>query len=1129
MKHANPMLVAASILVPGSLTAAQNTQPFHDLTDNHREVTNLNVETARGVLWSTVDFWIYGLNTNASQVILHSNYDGAVDERWQTVANPVAIAEWRGDRLVVLGAGTHALALHDRNGGAIVGVVQLPSEPADLVIDPDFELAYVSCQGVNQVVKIDLNTLKILQRIDVPAERPRFLWFDRGVEDDKSDNRVFVAPFASGNNSLTVPPSAGRRPDHGFADEIVRIADLDPTAYSLPDEDLFEIDSTDADSSISAVLRHAGTLLTAHGRHPSGEYWICNVESHNKDSVRITEPSINGRFASNRISIGAPAVSSPLPAPAAIDIDDTTPSGPARTYSAATSLAFPWSVAFHPTGIALVSASMSDRIGVFDAAGARLIPFDIQLPAGSIPRHLQFDPILGSHVIVHCWGTSELRIYPPLSQTPFAVLSLGEDPLPEPIRDGREIWYDADRSLNGRTSCNTCHPGGKTDFLNWSLSDPPHDHKDAMVTQSLLSIEDTFPYHWRGERDLLAFNGAFTGLLGGTQALSTSGPDPEFEDFQAFVFSLQAHANPFEDVRRVVSDGVGIPTGGAPAFATTGQTLYVSAPSFANRSCNACHTLPTTTNSDFNLTEITFLPSQTTIEVAHLREMTHRDQVAIPGPSNVPGLPNLGSVPRSGTGLTHSGGTPNLAFAMGNFALSPQEEVDVAAFVRQLDSGLSPAAHAVFLLNANSQANVTSIQNILHLQAARDWIDVVAFGRHPLAGGGFGTARWLFDPSSATYVANDPSKFPSGLTLTQLAALANTGGPMTSVTVIGLPPGNGERVAHDPDYDGLIDALEPTSAPNSAWDSDSDDDTWPDGYEVANGSSPTSNQSLPVDNTPPSIQGFGAGGAFVPDLVTQSLAKFFATTSEEAIVEATFTTPGLPARTYRSTSGYARLHTIVLQGLEPSPIGGARTYTATFRAIDRAGNATPLPLPSASFDATAVINSPTGVGQATYIVRTLSGAANPSAPLGVIDVANASVRIEARDFGGAPVSPSLAGHVVVAQVLIRQSGVWSVSNNFTSTDTIAPGFNVLGALVNPALPFLILPAPFLMSSATNATGDTTFSFTQPGLQTGDEVRLRIVSILQPIDAAPLTFFDLSLGAYQMPATQPQARELRFPY
>jgi len=1119
-----------------AFAAPQSTAPFADLTDNPREFTNLNVETTRGVLWSAIDGFIYGLNTNASQVIVHADLNGTIDFRWQTVANPVALAEWQGDRILVVGGGSHSLALHDRNGGEVLATLQLPSEPADIVVDEDNKFAFVSCQGANEVVKIDLSSMTIKEHIEIPAERPRFLSIDLGDPNSADDNVVFVAPFTSGNNSIVVgEPASGLRPDQPFDQQTARVADLDSSSQPLPDEDLFEISTVASPTTPLPAFRRAGTLLAAHGRHPNGSYWMCNVESRNKISALNNEPLLNGQFALNRISIGTPnSGASPLPQPTAFDIDNITPTS-TPTYNAATSLAFPFGIAFHSTGIVVVSASMSDRIGVFDPSGARIQPYDIQLAPGSIPRHLQFDPVIEYLLVVHCWGKNVLQVFAPGSSTPVATLDLGVDPAPKPVQQGREIWYDADRSLHGRTSCNTCHPGGKTDFLAWSISDPPHDHKDAMVTQSLLSIEDTFPYHWRGERDLLAFNGAFTGLLGGTQKLTTTGTDPEFPKLQAFIFSLQAHANPFEVVTREVSSAVGIPPGGSLSTnAVNGQTHYINTLSFASRSCNDCHALPTTTNSDFNLTDVSFVPSQTTVEVAHLREMRHRDRngVAVA----VPGIPGTRIVSSTGVGLTHEGTIINLFSAMNNFALTQQQKDDVAAYVRQLDNGLSPAAHAVVTLSVGATGGSSSIGNDLIPQVKAGWIDLVAFADHHASGGATTSVRWRCEPSMGNFACNDPTLFPTPLSLAALVAQISSTGPIQNITFVGVPPGNGNRFAFDPDFDGLNDALEPTVA--ARWTPDTDNDTWPDGYEVLNGSSPTSGASIPVDTTPPTIAGSGVGGAFVPDFITTSVAKFFATTSEDATVEVTFQAPPLPARVYRSSNGFGRVHTIVLQGLEGSTPAITRNYTASFTAIDRQGNRTPV-APTANFTSAMVLDSPAGgIGQPTFLARSFTKPIATTTPQGDLIVTNATITIEARDFGGSPTTPNLAGRTIAAQVLIRRAGstTWNVSNNFTSTNTVVPSFNVFGVLIaalagSPTpLPFLILPGQYVLSSPTTAGGVATLSFSQPGLQTGDEVVLRLRAFLEPDVTFPATAFDdLSLGGYQMPATQPEMREIRYTF
>jgi hypothetical protein len=144
----------------------------------------------------------------------------------------------------------------------------------------------------------------------------------------------------------------------------------------------------------------------------------------------------------------------------------------------------------------------------------------IQLLAGSIPFDLALDAT-GTLLYTYCWGTNTVQVNSLLQPGVSWTLELGVDPTPERIRDGRTLWYDGERSLNARFSCNTCHPGGRSDLLGWSITDDPNDPKDVMVTQSLLSIEDTFPFHWRGERSLLDFNGAFPGLLGAEEELST--------------------------------------------------------------------------------------------------------------------------------------------------------------------------------------------------------------------------------------------------------------------------------------------------------------------------------------------------------------------------------------------------------------------------------------------------------------------------------------------------------------------------------------------------------------------------------------------------------------------------------
>src|SRR5262245_54482680 len=199
--------LAVLVVSPSSVAAPAQSQSV-ETTDSPREFTNLNIETVRG-LAPAANGTLYALNTHASQIVVHSDADPEPEQLWQTLLYPVSLAIWE-DKLVVVGGGTHALALHDAANGDILKVLQLPSEPADLVIDvvdAQHARAFVACQGTNEVVKVDLNSFEIADRYPIPAESPRMLH----LEKNGAETKVYVAPFLSGNNSTVQNHPDGKR------------------------------------------------------------------------------------------------------------------------------------------------------------------------------------------------------------------------------------------------------------------------------------------------------------------------------------------------------------------------------------------------------------------------------------------------------------------------------------------------------------------------------------------------------------------------------------------------------------------------------------------------------------------------------------------------------------------------------------------------------------------------------------------------------------------------------------------------------------------------------------------------------------------------------------------------------
>ena len=128
---------AAQVSIPPTQPAPVDVleKPYRSLTNTQRSFTNFNVEVVRGFVVDGDSLDLYAVNAYESTVV-HRLGAGGIVSRWRTGSNPVSIAFYNGDLLVV-GQGNHPLARHDRTTGRITDLLMLRSEPADLVVDAD--------------------------------------------------------------------------------------------------------------------------------------------------------------------------------------------------------------------------------------------------------------------------------------------------------------------------------------------------------------------------------------------------------------------------------------------------------------------------------------------------------------------------------------------------------------------------------------------------------------------------------------------------------------------------------------------------------------------------------------------------------------------------------------------------------------------------------------------------------------------------------------------------------------------------------------------------------------------------------------------------------------------------------
>lgn len=1096
------MLAHVALLCAISAPAlAQNTAPYDALTNDVSEVPNFMPEPVSGMA-RDFEGRLWAVNPYANTVQAYEGLIGRPVRIFDTGLDPVSVALYEpGQRYVLVACkGTHALFVHDHASGDVLDVVALESEPADIVVDDSTDTAFVSCQGDNKVAEIDLTTNTVTQYYDLPnGERPGPMVLD-------SQGRVIVAMTITGNQTGPVAPTVAV--PFGLLTVIVN---LTGGADQFADEDIYRIDPST--STVEALIRGAGSLIFDIGLNPvTGDLWILSTDSLN--DFADTEPELNGQFAINQLIIvddgdlaafsGTPIDANLDPDSIIVDLDlDGGSYSPTTSINQARFLDFYVSAPY--AGFAIVGGPFVDRLLLLDSAGAR--DSVLQQPSTGSQAYSALTSELpggGGHgIFVQNLGIMNIEAWAIGVSAPFHTYSLGLDPTPAQIRRGRDVFLDGSLSANARFSCASCHPGGMADQLGWPLTaspDPslatpgpvtnPFDVKDVMVTQSLLSIADTFPHHWRGERDLVDFGKAWEGLLGDDEELTGT----KLADVVAFMQSLRAPANPAQDVNRVLNDDLTVFADKLPPGSThvpsavNGQVLFQTVPNFNGNTCVECHTLETgTANNSFD--EITFEapPRAAQIEVAHLRQLQHKGQSETPF-ATLPGL----VVNENGWGVTHNGAFTSVFdfIDLGFPDLTFEESLDISEFVHQFDQGISPAAHfAVHFAQPDTACNPSvdpdckegQIKDILISQAARGWIDAVAFGMYDdNTGGGAQYVRWLYDRRSRTFLPDDPGLAPVGWN----KMVIDTAAGRADHVFLGVPLGSGAVFALDYDNDGVINGADNAER------------------------RPEFNTS--GDVTDPLLSFAGV------DYVSARVAKYFLRFSEDVTYTITYSTPGGATHTF-SRDDYVEVDTAVLtfhEHIDECALSGTcagvpmlppLVFNVTIDLEDRAGNqALAIALPS--FEPLPALRQQ---GHDDLLFVDSIGFSNESF-VGGTYTADVDVRIvrDAQALAGTlsyKPAPEDSGVVLVFGVQSGGQGAFVQ----TAPTMLAPNqgrtdFDVVfmnqGA---PALADYVLTLnPFVLAPPTDSDGRTTVTIEIPGLSAGDTVGVSVMGVGQETTFSP---------------------------
>ncbi len=696
------------------------------------------------------------------------------------------------------------VSIVDVIAGRVVRTLLVGNEPTDVVFTETH--AFVCVSGEDKIRVYDLSDLT-LAPVDVPLamNEPRSLALspdlskvyvcalDSGNKttlvgaDVVTANGGLPAPNPPKNPSLPAAPKVSLIVKHNGADWLDEIGrNWDPfLPFTLLDNDVIAIST----SSFAVVANYhdVGTTLFNVAVAPNGNLFVSNQDASNQ--IRF-EPNVRAKFLQNRVTVINPVSGIPTAHHLNSHIDYNTPAGSGG--ERAQSICIPLDVTISSDGQEVYVAGFGSRkVAVLDAGGNVTRRIDV----GEGPAGVALDEIRNRLYVLNRFASSVSVV--DLSNDTSVEVSLGFDPSPSFVREGRKFLYDGElSSAHGDLACGSCHVFGEMDNIAWDLGDPSasamipvppgqtpglpsfHPMKGPMTTQSLKSLSGTEPLHWRGDRATFAdFNVAFVGLLGAPSQLSPG----DMTTFSQFVFSMRYASNPYHNL-----DGT-LPATINGANPTHGQQLFTSGGLFGGGQCVFCHAMPTGENG--NIIVGAALLQDEARKVPQLRNLYEKTGFNRAGPTSVRGF-----------GFTHDGEFDTIfqffEFPLFTFA-SNQDQADVEAFMLAFPSETHAAVGAQWTMDGTNHAQGIARINTLESLADANTIGLIAKG---WSGG---------QPRGWMYIGGGnyrPDKVGEP-DISQLVLLSMAG-PGTEITFTGVLEGGENRLGIDRDLDGFPDGDE---------------------------------------------------------------------------------------------------------------------------------------------------------------------------------------------------------------------------------------------------------------------------------------------------------------------------------
>ena len=802
--------------------------------------TNFETEPVRPLLLSADRKLLFALHTAADRLIIYDTTGERLDMIGTTRVGmrPVALAQYRQTLWVVnhLSDSVSVVDISNPRRPTVLYSLRVGDEPRGIAIagtQHDKVFIATAKRADSFAAGVGRGAVWVFDATN-PSVPPKILTLFgtklRALAASPDGRQVYAGVFHSGNGTTSTSGEAAVKlgharqiPERPAAYAIPKQGAIVQRAngvwrdfvgrdwnqavpFELPDYDIFVIDAAAESPDVINKISGVGTVLFDIAVRPGdGELWVTNTEAMNFIPF---ESRLQGKFATNRITTIRQA-DNHTATKNFTDLNrhiDHGGKGSARERQL--SLAQPLQLQFANDGErAYVAAFGSGKIGVLDRSGEVVD----RLPVGFGPSGLAVDERRQRLFVLNHLDAS-IAVVDLLRREVIETAALGHDPTPAIVRDGRRFLYDASlTSRHGDLSCATCHVFGNVDGVAWDLGDPSgqgydipgllhnpeplaaprqalHPLKGPMMTQSLRGLNDTAPYHWRGDRfgdpndpgrDISSFsdfNGAFVDLMGRSEPLMES----EMAFFARFVMTIRYPPNPIQPINRgmTVAQKAGFDFFTGP---------FPSGAGIVN--CEGCHQLPHGTNRKINFEDIAVGRDMKTAQLRNIYDKVGRFNVA--GPQV------------SGYGFLHDGSMDTVAkfLRLDAFVFPGDTEVEkdkirslLQDYIVAFDTGMAPAVgRQVTVRPEPAAASITALA-ILSARARAGDCDLIAKGWQGKRLRGWLLAAGGFQPDRS-----------SDLPLSLNALLSRFGAAREPLTFTCVPLGDGRRSGLDRDLDGRLD------------------------------------------------------------------------------------------------------------------------------------------------------------------------------------------------------------------------------------------------------------------------------------------------------------------------------------